>query len=199
MKTKILSYLVLFLVLISLVSAWNDCPSGITDCNSPCGLFTDSNSDGECDHSQENPSLQDNSALSSIGSSSETLDSESIINEDDNIIKDINQNSKNTYPFIPITMVLLVLYFISVYLVKLKKLTLLKHRQIWNILLLITFLVSGILGIMLVLRVNYGFFMVFPVNILRIHVNYGIAMAIICIFHIFWHLPYYKMIFKKRK
>ena len=73
------------------------------------------------------------------------------------------------------------------------------HRKFWNILLLITFLASGILGILLVIRINLGIAMLLPFNIMFWHVEIGIAMVVISIFHTLWHLPYFKNLFMIKK
>lgn len=61
--------------------------------------------------------------------------------------------------------------------------------------LLTTFLLSGLSGIYLIIQINYGFKISFPFNILFWHVEMGIAMATIGVFHILWHWKYFKLIF----
>lgn len=101
------------------------------------------------------------------------------------------------YLTIPILLVLIVLYFISIWLVKIKKISLLLQQRIWNVILLITFLVSGILGLILAFtldqKINFAWYLPF----LRLHVKFGIAMSIVSIFHLIWHLPYFNSIFKQ--
>lgn len=104
--------------------------------------------------------------------------------------------SEKEYNFPLITAALLVLYFGSVIFVKLNKLLLNMQRKIWNILLALFFLASGLLGILLVLRISHGINIPLPFNMLFWHVETGIAFSIIAIFHFFWHLHYYKTIFK---
>ena len=70
------------------------------------------------------------------------------------------------------------------------------HRKIWNALLLITFLASGILGILLVIRINFGVAIPLPFNVMFWHVETGIAMFMISIFHISWHGTYFKNMFR---
>ncbi|MFO8077014.1 MAG: hypothetical protein R6U21_00005 [Thermoplasmatota archaeon] len=73
-----------------------------------------------------------------------------------------------------------------------------QHKKIWNVLLLITFLVSGIFGIILAILVSYGIRLSFYADLLFWHVEFGIAMAVISIFHMAWHWRYYKkMIMRK--
>jgi len=108
-------------------------------------------------------------------------------------------SQKRVYHLVPIAIVLIILYFVTYFLSKKKIITKIAHRRIWNILLLITFLVSGILGILLIIRINFTIPINLPFNILFWHVEAGIAMTLISFFHAFWHWNYYKCIFKKRR
>jgi hypothetical protein len=108
------------------------------------------------------------------------------------------KNGKRSYKFFIILFSLLILYLISSLLVKAQSISLLTHRRIWNVLLLISFLVSAIFGIMLVLAINFGWFIPIYSFILYWHVEFGSAMAIITIFHIAWHWQYYALMFKKK-
>ena len=75
-----------------------------------------------------------------------------------------------------------------------KKIT---HRKIWNAILLITALMSCLLGFLLAVQLNYRFGMSWFSPILKLHVEFGIAMTIVAFFHVVWHLKYYKNLFKK--
>lgn len=103
------------------------------------------------------------------------------------------------YHFLPIALFLIFLYIISSILVKKKIISVVNHRKIWNILLFITFFISGILGILLILSINMGKIISLPFNMLFWHAEIGIAMVVISFFHIFWHMPYLKNLFKFKK
>ena len=107
-------------------------------------------------------------------------------------------NQESVYNLVPLTLILLAVYLFTWLLAKFKKITLLLHRKFWNWLLLLTFLLSGLFGIFLVLRINYGFVLAWPFNLLEMHVETGIAMAVISIFHIAWHWQYYLLSLKKK-
>ncbi|MDD3284352.1 MAG: hypothetical protein PHZ07_02040 [Patescibacteria group bacterium] len=107
-------------------------------------------------------------------------------------------NEKNAYNFVGITAITFVLYLFTFLLVKYKKISIVLHKRIWNIFLLMTFLVTAFSGIVLVIKINYGISIGFP-NLLKNHVEFGIAMAIVSIFHILWNIPYFKTIFKFKK
>ena len=120
----------------------------------------------------------------------------------DTLTQDITTNVKNSanrkYPYllVPILMFLLAFYIITLFLVNKKIIKLSTHRKIWNISLTVTFLVSGVLGLIMAFMINYGHIPDFYRILLKIHVDFGIAMAIIAVFHLLWHLNYYKVILK---
>jgi hypothetical protein len=106
-------------------------------------------------------------------------------------------NFKPPYAFVPITLGIIILYGITYILALQKKITIVTHRKIWNIILTVTFLVSGLLGLLLVLRINYGWFADWHLFMLKWHVEFGIAMAVVSFFHMAWHWPYYRNMIKK--
>jgi len=107
-----------------------------------------------------------------------------------------DNKSKRNYHLLSISLSLLLLYFISYILSKKKIISPVNHKKIWNILLFVTFLISGVLGILLVIKINFGIAIPLPFNILFWHVEIGIAMFVICIFHIIERQGYFKNILK---
>ena len=103
------------------------------------------------------------------------------------------------YPLFTILGITLGLYLLTFILVKTGKMAKPTHRKIWNVVLAATCIVSCLMGILLAFFINYGYRPTWYINILHWHVYFGIAVTIIVIFHIFWHLEYYKNIFKKKK
>lgn len=110
-----------------------------------------------------------------------------------------DEGAKNTprYLFLPILAVLVALYSVTSVLAKAGKIKLLTHRRIWNVLLLSFFLLSGISGILLVLKVNYGWAVNWPFNMLKFHVETGVAMSVITVFHIAWHWQYFTAMLRR--
>lgn len=96
-----------------------------------------------------------------------------------------------------ITLVCLSCYLLTYFLVRFKKMQKLTHRRIWNSVLLISFLVSCLLGFFLAVQLNYHLAMGVFTDILKLHVEFGLAMTIIGVIHVIWHLKYYLHIFKK--
>lgn len=172
----------IFLVALLLTGLWpvlaTDCPFGETNCTSTCGQFTDENSDGICDLSGPSPEERGFEELCADG-------------------QPARQRGPRDYLLIPVALITAIVYGFSSILVKRKKLTLLHHRQIWNTFLLLSFLISGLLGLLLVVQLNFGWNQTLPFDILFWHVEAGIVMFIISIFHILWHWNYYKCILPK--
>ncbi|HPJ17374.1 MAG TPA: hypothetical protein PK639_04080 [Candidatus Woesebacteria bacterium] len=80
------------------------------------------------------------------------------------------------YYFLPVSLVLFIIIILTQ-----------KSRRLWNIVLLISFLISGVLGLLMSTGLHLPFYSFF----LWLHVEAGIIMAIVSLFHAFWHLPYY--------
>ena len=110
-----------------------------------------------------------------------------------------SNRSERTYHFLSISLPLIALYLIGCVLSKKKIINFVAHRKFWNVLLLITFLISGILGILLVIRINFNTPIRLPFDILFWHVEVGIAMVVISVFHALWHWAYFKSLFRIRK
>ncbi|MFA5749747.1 MAG: hypothetical protein WC895_00800 [Candidatus Shapirobacteria bacterium] len=104
----------------------------------------------------------------------------------------------NSYHFLFLFFIVLGFYFLSNYLVKIKKNSLINHRRLWNVVLLTSFLISGILGLILAIFIDLKISILWYKSALWFHVEFGIVMALIAIIHTLWHLPYYLSIFKKK-
>ena len=102
------------------------------------------------------------------------------------------------YLIFPIGVLLLILYLLTLSLSRLSFIKLATHRKIWNVLLLIAFFVTAILGLILAIQVNYKIKLSFIKQLLTLHVDFGIGMTTIAIFHFIWHLNYYLNLFKKK-
>ena len=102
------------------------------------------------------------------------------------------------YLLLPTGILLLFLYLLTLILARLSVIRLAVHRKIWNILLLVAFFVTAILGLILAIQVNYRLNIPFVKQLLTLHVDFGIAMTMIAVFHFLWHWNYYLALFKKR-
>lgn len=100
------------------------------------------------------------------------------------------------YAVIPIGIIALFLYLLTFLTARLGIINPKTHRSIWNILLLITFLVTATLGLYLAIQINYKIKSPLADKILIWHVDFGISMAMIAIFHFLWHWDYYFRLLK---
>lgn len=130
----------------------------------------------------------------------EVQTSETLTLQSETQTEELVEKKKNTpkpYNVLLITGICLAAYLLTFILVKLGKIKKITHRKIWNLALLITCLVSCLLGFVLALQINYRFGMNCFRDFLKLHVEFGIAMTVVAFFHIIWHLKYYKNLFKK--
>lgn len=95
------------------------------------------------------------------------------------------------YLFLPVSIIVLTLYLYTWFAVRTGMIMSPIHRKFWNIALLATFLITALLGILLTIQINYKLNLPHFQSIIRYHVNFGIAMAIVGLFHVGWHLSYY--------
>jgi hypothetical protein len=172
---------------------WNSCNKVNGNCYYPglCRDYSDSNRDSICDRSQTNPEIAA-APITSPASSNTT----STVNAGA-VTDQVSSDNQKVYYLIPILLVLAVLYCVTWIFAIRKKITLAVHRKIWNTVLLVSGLVSMLLGIVLVAEIEIGFDLSLPFNSLFWHVETGIAMSLIGAFHILWHWKYFSNLFKR--
>lgn len=105
--------------------------------------------------------------------------------------KSLPKETEDRYNFFPISIATILLYSVTFVLAKMKRIPLVLHRKIWNYVLLISFIVSGVLGLLLTFRISTGINIPLPFNMLFWHVEGGIVMGIISVFHVLWHTRYF--------
>ena len=202
---KILLLLSAFIILavpaaapVSVSAQWNDCPFGEVECSGQCGQFVDTDGDGICDHSQLPP--EERGAEAAVAGLIEyEIPTEPVSVETE---KDVGQKNDGKYDFLGVAIILLLVYAVSHYLSRRKIINVGQHRMFWNLILLVSFIVVALSGLILVLRINYGTNIAQPFKLLYWHVEFGIVMSVIAVFHVIWHRSYFKLItkaFKKGK
>jgi hypothetical protein len=166
--------LLIFILLVSIsFSTALTCPLGFINDTYPgsCGKYIDRNSNDICDLSEE------------------TIVKNAPITENKiDFIKTIN----GRYYSIPIIILSTIIYLISYFLVKKQKISLIMHRKIWNVLLLISFIIVALTSLAYILQFDYGISTIAFTTINFWHIEIGIAMIMISIFHAAWHISYYK-------
>jgi len=105
----------------------------------------------------------------------------------------------SAYPLFTISILVVLFYALSAAFAGLGLVSKIYHRRFWNVLLLSAFLVTGIIGLISVLKINYKLEISGYDELLRYHVDFGIGMLIIGLIHLWWHLDYYFRIFKPGK
>jgi hypothetical protein len=185
-------------------AVWNSCPRGEVDCEYPgkCNSYIDTNKDSICDRSQSAPA-QVTTTPSQAGASGTTVVSKTTgtaaaaISEANAAVVEAKASvSKHSYYFIPILLVLGLLYALTWILSHRRIITGVIHRRIWNLVLLVSTLISALLGLFLILRIDFNIDLTLPFNMLFWHVEAGIALGIVAVFHILWHWRYFTKILK---
>lgn len=103
------------------------------------------------------------------------------------------------YSISPIALGLLVIYAASFALYKTKRIKVTTHRKIWNVLLLGSFLIVAAFGLTMAIRREYALLFSVPFNLIFWHVEAGVVMTVVSIFHLSWHLAYYRDLFKRAR
>ena len=105
----------------------------------------------------------------------------------------------SAYPLFTIASLVILFYALSAAFAGLGLVSKINHRRFWNVLLLIAFLITGIIGLISVLKINYKLAIPGYDELLHYHVDFGIGMIIIGLIHLWWHLDYYLRFFKHEK
>lgn len=99
------------------------------------------------------------------------------------------------YLLIPLGLLLSMIYLVSTILVRLQIIPASNHQKFWNSILLVTFLVTAMLGILLTIQTNYKLDWPLVKALLKYHVNFGIAMSLVAFIHLTRHSSYYFRLF----
>jgi hypothetical protein len=83
--------------------------------------------------------------------------------------------------------------------VKKGKISLLNQRRFWNIVLLVSFVISASLGMVMAVLLDLNIPILIYRNILSLHVKTGVVMTVVAVFHALWHLSYYLVLIRKKK
>ncbi|MBP7496655.1 MAG: hypothetical protein KA792_03215 [Bacteroidales bacterium] len=111
----------------------------------------------------------------------------------------INKKVYSAYDLILLSSLTLGFYLLTYFLSKTGIIRKCTHRRIWNVILLLAALLSIFIGFILVILLNYCIRFKYYSTLNLIHIEAGIVLAIITIFHLTWHLKYYKNIFQNKK
>jgi hypothetical protein len=191
MDAKFLLILVLASTFVS--AQWEDCPFGLINDTYPgeCGRYIDTNGDGICDRSQEQPTTTQATFASTTSTTKQTTTTTQAVN------KQIIVGTK--YNVIPITVALTLIYLISFFISKKGVIPVSAHRKLWNILLTAAFIVTGFSAVLIAVKLDLGWSIPLIADLLFWHTEFGLAMVWIALFHMLWHWRYYLSYLKKKK
>jgi len=192
---------------------WDTCNKVNGLCYYPglCRSYVDTNGDNICDRSQPYPS-----PIAAVTESPETMPP--LVLQDDNrddsaddmpaengeFMAGIESSapaspSLSRYFLLPVLVITSLLYLVTWVLSNRKVISIKLHRRIWNVVLLIVLVVSGLLGIYLILEIDFNVHLALPIDPLFWHVEAGIAMAMVAVFHIAWHWRYFQKMLSTAK
>jgi spermidine synthase len=103
------------------------------------------------------------------------------------------------YPLLSISILVILLYSLSFAFSRIGMISKANHRKFWNMMLLLAFLTTGLIGLFMVIKINYKFQLPFYEQLVGFHVSFGIGMVLIGFFHLWWHLGYYLKLFRQEK
>ncbi len=179
-------YVVLLIAILTPIAvyAWDDCPYGLLNDPFPgqCPRYVDTNHNDICDHSESNPS-------SSTNTSSNPNTNNKVANNSLSEIKKDNQIPNENYYLIPLATTTTIIYLITYFLYLEKRLKRSIFYRIWNIVLIMSFLVTGATGLIMVIFINYGIQSSWNLTIDFWHAEFAIIMAFSTFFHfqLYWN------------
>jgi hypothetical protein len=188
-------------------SIWNSCPKNRINCAYPgdCHSYIDTNNDSVCDRSQSAPQAVTTARAAATSSQAGSQTTAAAVNPTINEVAEatptanvtaVASTSSRSYYFIPILIAVALLYAATWVLASRKAIKAVTHRRIWNIILLASMAVSAVLGLFLILSIDFNINISLPFNMLFWHVEAGIALGIVGLFHILWHWRYFVKIFQ---
>lgn len=77
--------------------------------------------------------------------------------------------------------------------------SLLNQRRFWNIILLISFVITASLGMFMAVFTDLNIPILMYQRIISLHVKAGVVMGVVGLFHGLWHMSYYLVMLKKKK
>lgn len=179
-------YVVLLIVLLTPIAvyAWNDCPYGLLNDPFPgqCPRYTDTNQNNICDHS-ESPS---STTLNNNSTNQQTS-----VNDSNGTVSDVQEASSvpaESYNLIPLATTTIILYLVSYLLYLEDRLKRNMFYNIWKYVLIASFILTGVTGLILVIFVNYGIQTSWNLTIDFWHAEFAIVMAVSTLlhFHLYW-------------
>ena len=171
--------------------SWDSCSKGRVNCYYPgdCNSYIDTNRDSICDRSEANQQTSSSSTI--YGTTSTSTGNQDIVDTGNSTESTAAIAGRSSYNFIPIVIGSIILYSITWIMSARKIITQVLHRRIWNVVLLVSALISIIPGAILTINIDLHTRIPLPFNLRYWHVEAGIMLGIVALFHIIWHWRYF--------
>jgi len=196
----IVGVLLIFVLPITsqVASAWDDCPYGLENDTYPgeCPRYVDTNGDGICDHSQPDPSKTEDTSEENNSTSIES-------GAAGNNFNPLSWYENKEIAGLVLAFIIIIGGAILTKVAVAKKIiSTVKSKIIWNIFLLIFFLLSAVTGVMLVLFAAFPSFRI-DINLIQLHSLTSFVFMWITAYHILTQRKYYargiKLLFTKQR
>ncbi|MBI5459500.1 hypothetical protein [Methanobacterium sp.] len=191
-------YVVLLIALLTPIAvyAWNDCPYGLLNDPFPgqCPRYVDTNQDNLCDHS-ESPS-SGTLTNSSTTQSNDSINSKNNSNSSFSDIQNASSVPPENYNLIPLITTTLIIYLITYLLYLENHLKRSIYYSIWKYVLMVSFILTGVTGLILGIFINYGIQTSWNLTIDFWHAEFAIIMAVSTLTHIHLYWKQVKKVFK---
>lgn len=194
MKKICLLVFIIFLTPI-VIYAWNDCPYGLVNDPFPgqCPRYEDTNQDGVCDHSQSPSRLSLNNSSDNehrgkkgdIGVNISSLDTQKA-----------KFVPKGNYYLVPLSITTLIIYLVTYLFYLENRLKRDIFYKIWNYVLIFSFLVTGVTGLILMIVVSQSIRSSWNLTIDFWHAEFAIIMVVSTLFHFHLYWNQLKNVFK---
>jgi len=90
-------------------------------------------------------------------------------------------------------------YLLTRFAVYKKWMSLMTHQKLWNIVLLMTFIVTSVTALPFAIDGLSGLLMPYLRTLGEWHTDFGLVMIIVAVFHAAWHWRYMKAFIKKTR
>jgi hypothetical protein len=173
----------------SLSSVWGQCPKGLQYDPYPgrCSRYIDTNNDGYCDYSEPPPQDKSNLNPSSSNKKVEKFNDSQPLLGDDIAEAATRQRRRAVIESYNTGMISISAIFFSIFTTLLVRAKMMKKQtllKICNIVLALSFAVSGILGMLLSFKYDGLLNIYLPSWVLFLHVELGIVFCIVAVLHL---------------
>jgi hypothetical protein len=191
-------YLVILIALLTPIAvyAWNDCPYGTVNDPFPgqCPRYIDTDQNNICDHSESpsSGSINNTSTTGQVDNSANNKNSSTSFSD----IQNASSVPPENYNLIPLTITTIILYLITYLLYLEGRLIRSLYYSIWKYVLMVSFLATGVTGLILTIFINYGIQSPWNLTIDFWHAEFAIVMVVSTFLHIHLYWKQVKRVFK---